>query len=46
MNFKKTTMIRNTQYGLTGIGDQPIKMSFKDAPVGASLYIPEQMLLL
>lgn len=40
MKFKKTTLIRNSQYGLTGIGDDIKKMSFRDAPVGARFKYP------
>ena len=38
--FKKTTLIRNSQYGLTGIAADIKKMSFKDAPIGARFKYP------
>ena len=40
MGFKKTTLIRNSQYGLTGIANDIKKMSFKDAPIGARFKHP------
>ena len=40
MEYNKTTLIRNSQYGLTGIGDNITRMSFKDAPIGARFKYP------